>query len=318
MFLFRARILTLSLIFLCVLGVHSAAAFTVTPAIQEVSLRPGESRVIGIKITNNQNRPRAYVFSIQKFIPKGSLGQQEFLPLTDTSGLPEWMYVSQPVLQIGANQSATMPVQITIPADAKAGGHYAALFISEQVDTAGAMESVSVLPRTGVLFLVTVNGDLIQNFNIASLVASPQTTNRLPISLDASVENVGNVHLAPSGEVRIQNMFGQTVAKYEVNASGARVLPSSSRLFQVAWNKVDSTHISSGFFSELKKEWLNFAVGRYESSLSLHANGVEKTQSVVFYVWPWRLMSLVGLTFIVLVTLLVLWFRRYRRSLLVG
>ena len=81
---------------------------------------------------------------------------------------------------------------------------------------------------------------------------------------------------------------------------------------------MDSTHISSGFFSELKKEWLNFAVGRYESSLSLHANGVEKTQSVVFYVWPWRLMSLVGLTFIVLVTLLVLWFRRYRRSLLVG
>jgi len=318
MFLFRARILIFFLVFLCVLGVHSAAAFTVAPAIQEVSLRPAESKVVNIKITNDQNRPRAYVFSIQKFIPKGSLGQQEFLPLTDTSGLPEWMYVSQPVLQIGANQSATLPVQITIPADAKAGGYYAALFISEQIDVAGTTESVSVLPRTGVLFLVTVNGDLIQNFNIASFTGSPQNTNRLPISLEASVENVGNVHLSPTGEVRIQNMFGQTVAKYEVNVSGARVLPSSTRVFQTAWNKVDDTHVSSGFFSELKKEWLNFAIGRYEASLSLQANGVEKTQPTIFYVWPWRLMSLVGLTFIVVVALLVLWFRRYRRSLLVG
>lgn len=319
MFLFRARIALVSLVSILLLGAHIAVAFTVSPAIQELTLRPGESGEVSVKIANDQNRPRAYVFSIQKFIPKGELGQQEFLPQSDTSGLPEWMYLDRSVLQLDANASAVLPVRVTVPADAKAGGYYAALFISEQVDvTAGANEAVAVLPRTGVLFLVTVTGDLVQDFDITSFAVSPQNTNRLPVSFKASVENAGNVHVIPTGEIRIRNMFGQTVSKHEVNASEARILPSSTREFQAVWSKADDADSPAGFFSELKKEWMNFAIGRYDATISLHGNGVEKTRSAAFYVWPWRLMTLIGSAIVLAAVFFALWFRRYRRSLLVG
>lgn len=277
------------------MGAH---ALSVNPAILDVTVDPGtvETRIINIE--NDEAVAQTYVVAIQKFIPKGETGQQEFLDARDTSGLPEWMYVDKPEITLAPGQKGTMQVAIRVPADAKAGGYYAALFLSRKQL---AQEQVAMLPRLGILFFVQVNGALMEKLSLQSFQTdSDKTYDNLPIGFRASILNEGNVHLTPSGSIRIKNMFGATVALIPFNADSARVMPGSERVFTTAWGKGQTP----------------FAMGPYTATLQLDGRGFSQgvERVVHFTVIPWR--SIVN--FVVLLGLLMIAFFVFRKIAIVS
>ena len=171
---FRRFILTIAI----ALVPASALAFSVSPAIIEISVEPGTSQVTYVRVTNDSQVPHAYAFSIQKFIPKGESGQQEFLPISETDGLPDWMHLDRASLTLRAGESANLPVAIRVPSTAKPGGYYAALFFSEdtQLPSGGGTATVA---RTGVLFLVTVPGDAAADLRLRSFEIAAEVRERL-------------------------------------------------------------------------------------------------------------------------------------------
>ncbi len=251
-----------------------AHALSVNPAIQDVTVDPGKVETRIISIENDEAVAQTYVVAIQKFLPKGEMGQQEFLDARDTSGLPEWMYVDKPEVTLQPGQKGTLQVAIRVPADAKAGGYYAALFLSRKQL---AQEQVAMLPRLGILFFVQVNGALTEKMSLQGFQTdSDATYERLPVGFRATIVNEGNVHLVPSGSIRVKNMFGATVATIPFNADSGRVMPGSSRVLSASWGKENAT---SGF-----------EFGPYTATLQIEGRGFsQRIESTArFTVFSWR------------------------------
>lgn len=273
-----------------------ARAFTIAPAIIELTVKPGETTKTLIRVENTSDTTKYYAFSVQKFIPKGNLGQQEFLPVSETAGLPEWVYFDRPILQLNPGESVTLPIVLRVPSDATPGGHYAAVFFSEQSTLESG--SVGMVARTGALLLVTVEGNINKDFHIDTFSASSNVVSRLPVDFQTEISNQGNTHLTPEGEVRIQNMFGNTVASYPINPANGKILPASSRLLTVRWDKRSGD--ISGLFSGLRSEWRNFGFGKYTAHLRVDVDGQAKESQVVLWVFPWRTLILFGAVIILI------------------
>ncbi|MEK7473986.1 MAG: hypothetical protein AAB668_04715 [Patescibacteria group bacterium] len=271
------------------------SALSVNPAIHDVEIDPGRTQVLNITLENDEAVTQTYLIGIQKFIPQGEFGQQQFLDPSDTSGLPEWMFVERPEVTLEPGRSATLPVSIRVPGDAKSGGYYAALFLSQKQSSG---EQVAMLPRIGILFFVRVNGPVIEKLSLNDFALDADGSYEyLPVGFRMRLTNEGNVHLVPEGTINVKNMFGSTVAKIRVNPDGAKILPDSNRVFLSAWSK-GAVSSGSGYWHGLLQELSHFAVGPYTATLELSGRGfATPVDSVVtFSVWPWRTgVALLGL-----------------------
>ncbi len=287
--------LALSLSALLLLGASSAQAISVGPGIIEMQADAGAITDSSFVVTNEESETLSFALTIQKFIPQGDEGRTQFLPTTDTTGLPDWLFLDSSTITLRPGESKRVPVSLRVPNEATPGGHYAAIFLTQtSLDTA-AGQNVSAIPRIGVLVFTTVNGVVNERAVLKDVSVDQSVYASLPVRFRLALENQGNVHVQPKVQVEIKNMFGNTVAKIDGNPEGGRILPGSSRRFVFDWQK-DATNTENGFFGGLKQEWSNFGLGFYEADVkaSTQKSGEIGESIIRFQVWPWRL-ALVGL-----------------------
>lgn len=246
-----------------------AQAIEVQPAILELQTDPGNGKQAYIRLTNDEQQTSTFLVTVQKFIPSGERGQQEFLPPDDTSGLPEWTFVDAPTVTLKPGQSINFPVSFRIPANASAGTYTEAVFFSLAGEP--GQGSVATTPRIGALVFFTVNGALVERQTISSFHADKNVFAKLPAELTVQIKNDGNVVELPTGTVFISNVFGSKVAQFPVNPNGSRLLPASARTFTMAWND----------------EW---AFGPYKATVSMDKTQPEQS-SITIYVWNFRWLS---------------------------
>ncbi len=281
-----------------------ASALSVNPAIHDVEIDPGQTKISNITLRNDEGGTETYLVTIQKFIPKGEFGQQEFLDPNNTSGLPEWMFGERPEFTLAPGESIQVPGSIRVPSDAQSGGYYAALFLSRKQ---AVNEQVAMLPRIGILFFVRVNGPVIEKIALTDFaVDGAGSYEHLPVGFRVALTNEGNVHLAPEGSITVKNGLGSTVEKIRLNADSSKILPSSERVLLAAWSK-GSASSGSGYWHGLMQELSHFAIGSYTATLELSGRGFASPveSEVTFSVWPWRTgVAILGLVF----TLIILFF----------
>ena len=281
-----------------------------TPAVADISLDPGVSQSGKVTIGNDENAPQTFYISIQKFIPSGDSGQQTFLPPSDTSGLPNWISFDRPSFTLRTGESRQLTYVVNVPRDAAPGGYYAVVFFSN-VPPGTQQTNVSIGARTGMLFFITVKGAVVEQAFLEDFaMETPARIDRLPASFRVVLQNVGNVHVLPEGSLTIRNVFGNTVARIPLNQAKNRILPNSKRRFLLSWYK-DIPELGSGFLHDAKEEWKNFAVGPYRATLEIvspKTNGLT-TQTLSFWVLPWRL----GILFVLGLCVLMVLGRLHRR-----
>ena len=81
------------------------------------------------------------------------------------------------------------------------------------------------------------------------------------------------------------------------------MLPNSIRRLDTWWIKDTNIDQGSGFISELKNEWRNFALGRYTAKVNVKygKSKIPLPEKVVsFWVIPWAIISIVVAVLIVL------------------
>ncbi len=288
--------------------VSSVQALSLAPSILEVQANPGETKTVVVSLTNDESEPVRIESTIQKFLPLGTGGQQQFLSPEDTSGLPSWTFVGAIPggLQPGEKQNVT--IQIRVPAEAPTGGAYEAIFFSGRPLTEVAVGAVGLRSKIGALILLTV-GDATQ----AELAVSDWrlleagTHSSLSGTAQLTLKNVGRTHTTPRGELVVRNMFGGVVSRMPLNPLNARILPSSERVFEVSFG----SEASPGWFGRLKNELVAFGVGRYELTLE-GVEGLSQMEPLRIVVLPWYLFGSGALVLL----LLVFSFRAYRSYLI--
>lgn len=292
-------------------------ALSLVPPSLEFKVSPGQVVTDQIKLYNEQAQAVTVTPSTANFGAKDETGQPAFSFDTPTADLSAWISLDVAPLTIKPNDRMTVPFTITVPPEAEPGGHYAGIFFASGAPSDG---QVALQSKLAALVILSVAGNIRESATLTEIgIADGQTKfSRLPTSFYARVQNSGNVHIRPEGNITITNMFGKKTAVIPVNDAKGAVLPTSIRRFETTWSKNYDRGSSDGWWSEIRAEWRNFALGSYTATYALTYGQTRQNLngSLTFTVFPWRLLAVEFLALVAIVILLVIGIRRYNRAII--
>lgn len=289
-----------------------SSALTVSPPKFEFSADPGEVLNGKIGLLNNSDQPMTLYASFERVESKGSYGEPIFT--REVTGLASWIEVEpqQITLEPGASQEAQFTIKV--PENAPPGGHYAAIFWGTKPPD--KKTGISVGSRIAVLVLLNVSGDVVESGEVTEFRANKRVFSSLPIGFSYSLRNSGTVYLKPSGELAVFNIFGQSKAALTANPLNFNVLPGTNRFFEIIWQKEGAAEqeYGKGFFSGLKREKENFALGWFRAVLTVEFGGTGRAEEEFsFFVLPWRIITISLIAALLLIGLFILLLKRYNR-----
>jgi hypothetical protein len=264
---------------------------SVSPTLFEMKANPEQNWDSELRIVNVNNYELVVYPQVVNFAPLGESGRGDLIPVfsgeTSEQTLAEWIAIESGPLIIPAQQTLTVPFTVTVPAGAAPGGHYAAILVgTKPPEVTDSVSQVQTAQFVTSLFFLRVAGDVIENGTIREFRAVPAIVQESTANFEVRFENKGNVHLQPSGDISIYNMWGDKRGVVPINQQTqfGNVLPNSIRQFNFTW----------------KGDTSPFDIGRYKAIATL-GYGDEATQftTSVTYFWvvPYKmiLFTLLGI-----------------------
>lgn len=303
--------------FACILisTFYVAQALTISPARLEFTADPGSATVNEFTIINEQDSEQTYYTSVENFEAQGESGTPSFS--TTKEGLSSWVEVIDKVT-IKKGEKIKIPFTVTVPKDADAGGHFAAIFLST-IPPAVKGGEVSVGAKMGMLMLLKVSGDIKEEGGVVSflLKSGGHFVTALPVNFVYRFNNNGSDRVKPTGTTTIRNMVGIVTEEISANPTEGNVLPNSTRRFEVTWGSGEPLPASASFFSHVQYEMRNFALGLYFVDLDLTFGTAKTSNSSLFLiVLPWHLLIIVLIVGAIIFMVLRSMLKRYNRFII--
>lgn len=265
--------------------------FVVGPGKIELAINPGESKTVDITIANRTGSSRIFEIHAED-IAGSSDPSRALILLGDDRGpysMKDYVQVASKRFELPHNQRARIPVTISIPPDAEPGGLYGSVLVStvsteaRKAQEDGTAPQSAVVARIGTSFFITIPGTVAKDGNLTDFTTVPEkhVYQNGPIPFGLLFENRGSTHLAPYGEIRINNIFNEEVGFIELEPWF--VLPDALRLREVSWER-------------------DVLFGRYTATAYINRSydDVIDELTYTFWVLPWKplLLGFLGLFFI--------------------
>jgi hypothetical protein len=261
----------------------------ITPLTYKLTIDQGGSESATVSIINPNKIEIMVVAETEDFLQADEEGSPRFISKgAGKTTLAEWINIDRQEIKLMPGEKRDVPFEIMIPENAENGGHYAAIFFrSIPLETEDSQ--ITVASRVGTLVLVTVPGDISAKGEIVEFKL-PQYSEHGPISFLARFKDTGTVHYQLGGTITITNLFGKEVAKLDLPEH--IVLPDGVRRFETQWP-------------------VKWTIGRYEAKLQMRdGDGNLKTDSKIFYVFPWKYgLAALG---VIIVLIIVIIFAKIR------
>lgn len=203
---------------------------SVSPAIFEMIVEPGEVRKQSFYIINTENYPVPVRATLQRLSP---VEEEIDSSLSESFNASSWIEVSDPSHILKGKEKRQLTATATIPETAEPGGHYATIMLEPLVPRASNESSgAKTAAQVGILVFITVKGEAVTEVSFKDrMVSSLHTSGHIPI--DIAVANTGAIHVLPTAKVTIRDIFGHT--KDELPLKPRIVLPNTTKHFPAKW-----------------------------------------------------------------------------------
>ena len=272
---------------------NAAQGLQISPALVELNAARGKTYNINLNILNVTTSDLTYNSSVEDFNSADETGSPHFIldsKLPVTASIKSWVS-TVPEFMLAGRKSKAITAQVVIPSDAEPGGHYGVLRFSGRAPDI-KISGVGLSASAGVLILIRVEGAITEKASLASFYTSPTQKGKQssffensPISFVVRVQNEGNIHVKPVGNIEVRDMFGGLVSNLSVNKDKSNVLPSSIRRFDEA---------------KLDKSWM---IGLYTANLTMGygTTGQALTNTITFWVVPYKIILVVLLVLVTVI-----------------
>ena len=255
--------------------------FVLSPSKIELEIPAGESRIANLSVSNRIGETHTFSLDVEDMTGTDDLERSVVLLGDDTGPYTLKDYISIPntEFELDHNLKATIPVTVSVPADAEPGGRYGSVLVRTVTQPATDGEGTTapgsaIVSRIGALFFVTIPGDIATAGELKDFATIPEQSwfARGPIDFAITYENTGSVHTNPYGEIRIMNMLDEEVGFIQLDPWF--VLPNAVRLREVTWDR-------------------ELLFGRYTAVLKLNRgyDDVVDEMTVTFWVLPWQYVA---------------------------
>lgn len=292
-----------------------------------LSTTPGKSTTTDLRVRNVGSSTEKLKVTLRKFKSDNN-GNVEIVDRQSGDDYFDWVNFDKTTFDAPTNEWQTIHMTINPPKDAAFGYYYAVQYSRTQEATAepgtAALQGAVV---TFVLLDVQAPGAK-REVKVADFSTAKTFYEFLPVDFNVKIQNTGNIHLAPRGNIFI-TQGGKDVTTLDVNTTQGNVLPSSSRTFLSSWSDGFPVYVEqSGTTGKdgkpvRKLKWdfskaHNLRFGKYTAKLLLvYDDGkrdVPIESTLNFWVIPWRLIG--GLLLVIILVLIGLHStvaRAYRR-----
>lgn len=210
---------------------NTSIGYTVSPAIIELTGKPGESFSSELTFQNLAENPTTATVTTDSLIPIDNIIDQGKRSQFDASS---WIDVPKPNLIFDAGDLQTLKFNVSIPENANPGGHYAFINLRSGVVARADSSKAKVAPQLGVSVFITVEGEVNE---IAEIVQSDLEISNLVRGtnneISFRVRNLGNVHILTSPKVSISRS-GERIES--INVPAQLILPNTEKTFTAEWN----------------------------------------------------------------------------------
>ena len=266
------------------------------PTLFTIDAKQGEALTRTLQITNRSGSPDTYQIEIEDFEGSTTDSAQPTVllgPNPGKYGAKEWFTCEKNELMLDHADRAFVDCLIKVPDNVKSGDYYAAFLVHSTKKTtveANNAPKVEVTSRVGSLFIIRVEGDILEQGSLLSFASDKYRYDNPKVTFKTTFKNTGNVMLEPEGKITIYNMFGKQKEVLEIKPF--RTLRDSIRENQTVWSQ-------------------KFLFGRYKAVLALTRGYGDTTDTATIYFWvlPWKLLLLALGTLIALV-LIIIFIRR--------
>ena len=214
----------------------SGLDITVSPPVIELNAKPGETLTEKFRIRNNQSTSTNLKVDVKKLSSDSNSGEPVPAEPKSDDEFISWLKVENPTFNALSKEWTDVNFTIEIPETASYGYYYVLRVAPENKEkVAGVGTTVKGEVYVVVLLNVVKEGAVAKG---ALVEFKPNTfiSEYLPVEFSAKVENKGNIHIKPSGNIFIRSLKDKDVAILDINQGHASVLPSGKRSFLSSWN----------------------------------------------------------------------------------
>jgi len=267
------------------------SALGVAPAIIEVVLDPGKTKITTVTVFNITNFPLPVKGSIRSFLNEDPLLNYN-QTAKETFDASSWFKLEPADFILQPREKRDIKIVIVSSKKAEPGGHYATIYFQPllPIDVLSP-QTAYLTARVGVLSFLIVKGDIKEKGDFGELKIK-KFQQFGPINFKISFQNQGNIHLIPSGEIKIRNWRGREIAK--INLNQKTILPQTIRELEGSWQK-------------------KYILGKFTAQITIlfgtESQKIER--EITFWVIPWLPLLL----FIILLTGIVIFFILVRKRI---
>lgn len=269
----------------------NTVSITAIPPRLELSALPGATIQETIKIRNESATEMAFDVSAVDFIVNDSQGTPVAVTeaVSGRWSLASWITASPKKILLQPQQTTTVNLVIAIPKDALAGGRYA--MITYNPNTEGLLgiqgSGSAIVQKVGSLIYLNVVGNVTEAGHLKEFKVDSQFSQYGPINLLAEIENLGDIHIQPQGQITVTNWLKDTVGQFQLEPKN--IFPFTSRMYELSVPG-------------------KYRFGRYTARLDaiIGSSQIPVHGLIYFWIIPIKEVSLIAAALILIVLLIVL------------
>ncbi|MBP9697662.1 MAG: hypothetical protein KBD65_00495 [Candidatus Moranbacteria bacterium] len=275
-----------------------------------LTTEPGTSISTDLKIKNGGLQDEELKITLMKFRAYEESGKPQLMEREDGDIFFDWVHFSEPTFTLAPNEWKTVTATFDIPQEASFGYYYAFVFSRAEEEKPREERQTALVGGTAVLVLLEARvPDAKRQVEVTEFSLDHAFYEFLPATFTVKLKNTGNVHIAPRGNIFIDQGSTKDIAILEINQEKGSIIPNSSRIFDTVWNDgfplyenkvVDGKVVLDENGQAEKKltwDWNNASklrFGKYTAKMLLIYDDGQRDipieGEVSFWVVPWRLM----------------------------
>lgn len=302
---------------------------TVSPPVFDLVAKPGETITHKFRIKNNGTTSQKLKIDARRLISDPANGSPQ--PEDTATGEElSWVSFDKDNFTAPAREWTDVNYTIKIP-DTAAFGYYYVFRISPEKSVIQQKSGTAIKGEVLVVVLLNVQKEgAISSAKLIKFGTDNLISQYLPINFQTTLQNTGNVHVKPRGNIFISRDGKTNLGVLEVNNGLGSILPDGTRKFEASWNDgflVEEPVFEGGElklnkdgkpYTKLTINWnklTEFRIGPYTARLLLVYDDGTRDQTieseVKFWVIPYIPIAVIITSFILAFFIIRFFLRRY-------
>jgi hypothetical protein len=283
------------------------------PTHEKLQLEPGEVYEDNFTVWNLETSAITYYVKVSSFRQiQNQPGSAIYLTEEEDANNPysatDWVEVETEVLELIPNRNVTVEYTITVPEKLALGEYNAEIyFVSEDAEKQDETATYSLL-SSGIPILITIGDEFAESAEILDFYSTKKVYEKPNFTtLITRIQNFGDTHITPKGDIILTNLFNQEVGRIVFNETNQSILRDNSGIYESSWDL--DKYINDG----------KLAIGPITAETIILYRRNNPGFSVLsattsFWIIPWKLIILILTVIIVVYVVLKLSKKKKEKS----